>query len=102
MSLLDAIAREAETAFSDFDEDVTWTPAGGSATRIRGIFDRISEVTDIGEMISMDGVAATLDVPTSVIPGLARDDTILVRGLSYRVVGVEPNGTGRTMLILGI
>lgn len=102
MSLLDAIAREAETFGAEFYEAATWTPAGGSATAIRGIFDRSSDVQDIGAMIEMDGVAAMLNVPTVSVPGVARGDAITVRSISYKVVGLEPDGTGRTILVLGI
>ena len=103
MELLDAIAVEAGQAFvNEFSETGTWTPAGGSGVSIRGIFDRLSEVTDIGEMIALDGVAATLTIESAAYPGIARDDAIDIRGNTYKVVGVEPDGTGHTRLILGI
>ena len=102
MTLLADIARESVESFSDFDEDVTWTPAGGSATTIPAIYDRISEVTDIGEMLQREGVAAMIDVATAHIPGIAHGDVMIVRGSTYRVVGIEPDGTGRTKVILGI
>jgi hypothetical protein len=107
MTLLADIARESVESFSDFDEDVTWTPAGGSATTIPAIYDRISEVTDIGEMLQREGVAAMIDVATGYIsnparPGIAHGDVMIVRGSTYRVVGIEPDGTGRTKVILGI
>ena len=102
MTLLAAIAREAQDAFDDFDEEASWTPAGGTAQTLRGVFDRVSEVTDIGEMIQMDGVAAMLNVATADASGVARDDAIVVRETSYRVVGLEPDGSGRTVLVLGI
>ena len=103
MTLLEAIAHEAGTVFSaEFAEDAVYTPAGGSARTIPVIFDRISEVTDIGELIQMDGVAATANVESAAVPEVAQDDQLAARGHDYRVVGVEPDGTGRTMLILGI
>ena len=102
MTLLAAISREASTAYTDFAESVMWTPAGGSATQVEGIFDRLSEVTDIGEMIQMDGVAAMLDIDDASVPGVALGDVVVARTITYRVVGVEPTGTGRTKLVLGI
>ena len=102
MSLLEHISSEAETAFSDFDESVTWTPAGGSPTPIAGIHDLVSELLDLGEILEADGVAARLDVPTASVPGVALGDAVTVRGATYRVVGHEPDGTGRTMLVLGV
>ena len=100
--LLDHIAREARTFAADFYEAATWTPAGGSATAIRGIFDRNSDVQDIGAMIEMDGVAAMLNVSPEDVPGVARGDVVVVRNVTYQIVGIEPDGTGRTMLVLGI
>ena len=102
MNLLEDIAREATVSFSDFDESGTWTPAGGSSKVVCGIFDRISEVTDIGEMIQLDGVAAMIDVATVDVDGVALGDAFVVRANNYRVVGIEPDGTGRTKLVLGI
>ena len=101
MVLLDHIAAEAETAFGDFDEAVTWTPQGGSATLVRGIHDLVSELLDLGEIIEADGVAARLDLPTASVPGIRIGDAVTVRGATYRVVGTEPDGTGRTIVVLG-
>ena len=100
--LLDAIAREARVFGADFCESASWTPAGGSARAICGIFDRSSDVQDIGAMIEVDGVAAMLNVSDEMIPGVLRGDLITVRSLDYKVVGIEPDGTGRTILVLGI
>ena len=92
---------------AEFTEVATYTPAGGAARSIAGIFDHISEVSDIGALIEADGVAATFNVATSQVPGITLADaatasTVEVRGQSYRVVGIEPDGTGRTVVVLGL
>ena len=102
MNFLDHVAAEAQAEFREFAEPAVWTPQGGSATEICGIHDLISELIDIGEIIEQDGVAATLNVATSIVPGIAQDDTVTVRGSTYRVIGVEPDGTGRTIVVLGV
>lgn len=103
MDLLSAIGKEAGDAFvRDFAETATYTPAGGSARYVSVIFDRVSEVTDIGEMIQMDGVAAFMHCKTADVPELAIGDAMSVRNADYRVVGVEPTGTGITRAQLGI
>ena len=103
MALLDAIAAESVAVFSaEFAEEVAWTSGGGSSSTVRGIFDRISEVQDIGEMIQMDGVAAMFNAATVDVPGVKHGDTVVARGTTYKVVGVEPDGTGRTVVVLGI
>ena len=100
--LLEAIAREAVRFGADYYESATWTPAGGSPRAIEGIFDRSSDVQDLGAMIEMDGVAAMLNVSPDEIPGVLRGDLVRVRSIDYKVVGIEPDGTGRTILVLGI
>lgn len=103
MTLLESIADDVGRVFvRDFSEVATYTPAGGSARSLAVVFDRVSEVTDIGAMIQMDGVAAFVHLETAQAEELAIGDAMTVRGLSYRVVGVEPDGTGVTRAVLGI
>lgn len=103
MTLLESIAVEAVSVFSsEFTEVATYTPAGGAARGVAGIFDHVSEVSDIGAYIEADGVSATFDVATSAVPEIAYGDTVTVRGYAYRVVGLEPDGTGRTVAVLGL
>lgn len=103
MDLLEAIEAESRTVFTgEFAEDGTFTPAGGSARSVSGIFDRISELTDIGELIQADGVAATYNVHAADFTDAALGDAMSVRGSDYRVVGLEPDGTGRLVMVLGL
>ena len=103
MSLLSVIEKDAGNAFvRDFAEVAVYTPAGGSARYLSVIFDRVSEVTDIGEMLQMDGVAAYGHITTSDAEEIAIGDLMTVRDSNYRVVGVEPTGTGITRIQLGI
>lgn len=87
---------------NEFTETATYTPAGGAARGVAGIFDHVSEVSDIGAYIEADGVSATFDVATAQVAGVAYGDTVTVRGYAYQVVGIQPDGTGRTVLILGL
>ena len=102
MNFLAAATAEASSVPSELWETGTWTPAGGAAKFIDGVFNRVSEVTDIGAYIEADGVSARFNVATSVVPGVALSDTLDVRGYAYRVVGIEPTGRGRTVLVLGL
>ena len=102
MSLLSQIAAEASSAFSDFDERVTWTPQGGSAEVVNGIVDLQSELLELGEILEQDGVAGLINFATARVPGIAIDDALIVREATYRVIGVEPDGTGRTMVVYGV
>ena len=104
MDLLDAIEKEAASVFSrgEFAEVATYTPAGGTARRVRGIFDRVSEVTDVGELVSHDGVAATFTIATADMTDIANGDRLVVRGYDYGIHGIEPDGTGETRLVLSL
>ena len=103
MDFLGYVDREAAMVFtSEFAEAAPVTPAGSAAREVRGIFDRVSELSDIGEIIESDGVAASFNVYSSSVSDVARGDAVSIRGYDYRVVGIEPDGTGRTVLVLGI
>jgi len=103
MELLDAIAAESRAVFTgEFAIDGTFTPQGGSARPACGIYDEISELTDIGALISADGVAALYNVNEADFTDARLGDTLLVNNTTYRVVGREPDGTGRLVLVLGL
>ena len=101
MDFLATVAREAATVPTEFHEVGTWTPAGGSGQQVAGIFNQVSEVTDIGAYLEADGVSAQYNMASSdITPRLG--DGLLVRGYDYRIVGIEPTGRGRTVLVLGL
>ena len=102
MDFLASVASEASTVPSELEEVGTWTPAGGTAKNVAGIYTRVSEVTDIGALVSADGISARFNVATSAVPGVALYDPMTLRGDDLRVVGIEPTGRGRTVLVIGI
>ena len=105
MNLLDAIAAESAAVFAnpqEFGEYGTFTPAGGTARNVIGVFDRISELTDIGDLLAADGVAATYNVHAADFEDAALGDVLAIRTYTYRVVGLEPDGTGRLVMVLGM
>lgn len=102
MNFIEAVNLEASTVPSELWETGAWTPQGGAKKFVNGIFNRVSEVSDIGAYIEADGVSARFNVATSAVPGVALGDTLGVRSYAYRVVGIEPTGRGRTVLVLGL
>ena len=66
------------------------------------IFDREAEITDIGEMVQVGGVAASARIATSDVPDIQQGDQMQVRGATYNVIDPEPDGTGMTILRLGL
>lgn len=102
MGFLDHVEAEAQTAWREFAESVVWTPQSGPARTVQGVVDRVSELSDISEVVQYDGVAVTVNFPTAFIPGIARGDGVTIRGEAYRVIGLEPDGTGRTIVVAGV
>lgn len=105
MNLLDDIAWESSRVFAhprEFGEPGAFTPAGGVARTVFGVFDEVSSLTDIGALLAADGVAATYGVHAADFAEVAIGDALEIRGQTYRVVGREPDGTGRLTLVLGL
>jgi hypothetical protein len=84
---------------SDFAHAATFTPSGGSAVTVNGIFDaEYAAVEGDGQV----AIASTMPVfqCRSVDAPDAYNATLVVAGATYRVVEVKPDGTGVTMLVL--
>lgn len=85
---------------NEFAVDATYTPDGGPAVTIAGIYDAQTIQgqgnVEVGERSSQP----TFDCRTVDVPNASRDDTLVVSGQSHKVVGVDSDGTGVTTLIL--
>ena len=99
---LDYLAAEALSGYSEMEEPVMWSPQGSQGRNTKAIVNMVSTVIDEGDIVESDGVSVTLNIPTEAFPGLAIDDVFTVRGTAYRVAGTEPNGWGRTLVVLGL
>lgn len=84
----------------DFAVTATWTPDGGDPSVITGIFDNeyIEGVGD-GE-VDFEATHPMFLVKTADVPDVAQGDQLSVNSTSYRIVNVQPDGTGLTLLIL--
>ena len=85
---------EDHTAFLDIEEfaDTATLPGGG---QVRVIFD-----APYADVLGMEASAPTALGRTVDLQGLAHGDALQVRGLAFVVVGVQPDGTGMTRLVL--
>ena len=83
----------------DFASTASYTPDGGSAKEIKGIFDKEYLAGEIGE-IEMMSAAPMFLTKTSDIPNENGTGTLVISGTTYKIVNVKPDGTGITMLIL--
>ena len=83
------------TRRSSLAEPVTYTPAGGSAVVIRGVFSPTSIDVDPGSGVAIVSVQPVLGVRVADLPQEPQQgDTLTARGVDYRVVKPTPVGAG--------
>lgn len=80
----------------------TYTPAaGGAPVMLRGIFNAAFILVELQDGVSVESSRPVITIRTSDAPLAKRGDSIEVNATAYSVRGVEPDGRGLTMLILG-
>lgn len=84
---------------SDFAVTATYTPVGGSASSVMGIFDDEDIEVDTGEGVILQH-SARFTCASDDVTGVSEDDTIVIGGKNYRVAYTKDNGTGVVELIL--
>lgn len=86
-----------------FGEAVTYTPAGGSALALTGIFlAAFKDVTFDRDGAPLTTVNPVLDMRLSVFGDIvpAQGDQVVVRGNTYNVSDVQPDGIGGVRFVL--
>ena len=87
-----AFVEDLAPFFLDFGITAVWEGAS-----VRGIFD--SDYFDpLGNVV--EGNSPVFRCATADIVGVAHGDTLVAGAVTYKVVGVEPDGTGTTLLRL--
>lgn len=85
---------------NDFAVDATYTPVGGSATTVSGIYDDPYLAASAGGMVEFTATSPTFLAKTSDFTGATYGASLVVSGKTYAVVEVMPDGTGMTTLML--
>jgi hypothetical protein len=67
----------------------------GAVTGVAGIFD-----ADYQDAFGVAGSGPVLLIQTAAAPAVATGNTVAVSSTNYTVVGIQPDGTGMTRLIL--
>ena len=65
------------------------------ATTIRGVFSR--EFIETG---AFEGYAPIVTIKDTDYPNVVHDDALNIKGKSYSVIGIQPDGTGITNIVL--
>jgi hypothetical protein len=100
MSVESAADRAIFFDVDDFGTAASYTPSGGSAATVNGIFDN-----DFIEVDAGGGVGVALQQPrfhcrTADVSSAAEGDALVVSGVNYTIRIVQDDGTGMTMLVL--
>tara|TARA_S200002703_G_C3794278_1_gene245195 strand:+ start:2141 stop:2452 length:312 start_codon:yes stop_codon:yes gene_type:complete len=84
----------------DFGVTATYTPSGGAAASITGIFDDEFEPIEAGGFVPVASTAPIFHCKTSDVSAAAEGDALTVNSTSYIIRVVMNDGTGTTMLQL--
>ena len=66
-----------------------------------GIFDNDFLAVDLDES-EVESTEPTLLARTADVSGLAHGDSLTISSTSYKVRGIQPDGTGMTQIMLGV
>lgn len=84
----------------DFAVTATYTPAGGSPTSIKGIFDNEFYEADAGGSVTFAIEQPRFTCASSDVASAVEGEAIVINAVSYTINVVQRDGTGVTMLIL--
>ncbi|MBT9168677.1 MAG: hypothetical protein DDT19_02025 [Syntrophomonadaceae bacterium] len=90
--------RDIDTFFSDFAVDAVYT-RGTVQRNIRVLFDEDYK-TIMDELVGVEGIESSAICRTSDVRDAVHNDTLTISGVTYFVVGIQPDGTGITTLLL--
>lgn len=84
----------------DFADTATYTPVGGSAASVVGIFDEPQASRGATEMVDVTIPNPQFVCRTADVPAAADGDEIIIRAVTYTVRVVLTDGTGVSTLLL--
>lgn len=84
----------------DFADTATYTPVGGSAAYVVGIFDEPQASRGATEMVDVTIPSPQFVCRTADVPSAADGDEIIIRLVTYTVRVVLTDGTGVSTLLL--
>lgn len=105
MTLADDIQADLGDVFfndgaGEFETAATYTPVGGSAVSITGIYDDETIADQADVEVGERGSQPEFQCKTADVPSAGHGDTLTVGSQAHKVVGVDKDGTGVTTLIL--
>ena len=100
MAVESADDRAIFVGIDDFGVAATYTPSGGAAVTVNGIFDN-----DFIEVETGAGVGVALQQPrfqcrTADVSTAVEGDALVINAVNYTIRIVQDDGTGMTVLVL--
>jgi hypothetical protein len=84
----------------DFADTATYTPVGGSASSVLGIFDAPQASRNATDLMDITIPSPQFVCRTADVSAAADGDEIIIRAVTYTVRVVLTDGTGVSTLIL--
>ncbi len=84
---------------SDFAVSATYTPTVGSPVIVEGIFDNEYFAVDLSE-VSVSGSQPKFTYESSKISSPKLGDSMSISAINYKIVEIQPDGTGITTILL--
>lgn len=83
----------------DFAVAATYTPSGGSASTVNGIFDD-EYFDEVGGPVGIEGSQPKFMCKLEDVSAVSQGDALSVGGITYQIVNVQKDGTGIVVLVL--
>ena len=93
------IISDIDDTFLDSDEfavDVTY-----KAATIQGIFDD-GFIDSADDDIAVESTAPQVQVNSTDVVGALHGETMTINSVVYKITGIQPDGTGMTLIMLSI
>jgi hypothetical protein len=86
---------------ANFGVVASYTPAGGSsASEINVIFDSGYFAVGLDAVVPIESGQLRAVARTADLPNVSHGATLVIAGVTYKVRGNQPDGTGMTTLVL--
>jgi len=100
MAVESAADRAIFVGVDDFGVAATYTPTGGSASTVNGIFDNDIIEVDAGGNVPMAVRQPRFLCRTNDVSDAVEGDALVVNATNYTIRVVDHDGTGMTVLAL--
>ena len=91
---------ERDALLLDFGTNATYTPTGGVAVTVRGIFDEPYSAADLGGFADFSTLNPSFITKTAAVASADYGDAITINSVDYIIREVMPDGVGFTTFTL--